>query len=43
MSGKKKIDEWEKEDRWLGKGELKWVKENVSDEKGQISFFVEFY
>ena len=44
MRWNKRIDdERKKEDRWVGKGELKWVKKNLSDEKGQISFFIEFY
>ena len=44
MVGEKENRWWKKkEDRWVGKGELKWVIENLSDEKGQISFFIEFY
>ena len=35
--------EWENKNRWGGIRELKWVKKNLSDEKGQISFFIEFY
>ena len=44
MVGEKENRWWKKkEDRWVGKGEWKWVKKNLSDEKGQISFFIEFY